>query len=151
MAETMAHGVSERHEIRLAESDRDIERCFPVMVQLRSHLDEATFVATVRRQSAGGFALAFLEGEGHVRAVAGFRVIDNLFSGRILYVDDLVTDAAVRSHGYGKALLDWLTIRARAEGCRSLELDSGVQRFDAHRFYLVNRMHIGSYHFRLKI
>ena len=139
------------NEIRVAESDRDIERCFPVMVQLRPHLEEATFVATIRRQGAGGFALALVERDGQVRAVAGFRLIDNLVGGRILYVDDLVTDAAARSHGYGKALLDWLTTRARAEGCRYLELDSGVQRFDAHRFYLVNRMHIASYHFRLKI
>jgi len=139
------------NEIRLAESDRDIERCFPVMVQLRPHLEDAAFVATIRRQVAGGFTLAFLERDGHVQAVAGFRVIDNLVSGRILYVDDLVTDAAARSRGYGKALFDWLMARARAEGCRTLELDSGVQRFDAHRFYLVNRMHIASYHFRLKI
>jgi GNAT superfamily N-acetyltransferase len=139
------------NEIRLAESDRDIARCFPVMAQLRPHLEEAAFVATVRRQVAGGFALVYLERDAHVQAVAGFRVIDNLFGGRILYVDDLVTDETARSHGYGKALLDWLTARARAEGCRHLELDSGVQRFDAHRFYLVNRMHIASYHFRLKI
>jgi len=139
------------NEIRLVESDGDIERCFPVMVQLRPHLEAAAFVETVRRQIAAGFALAILEHEGRVRAVAGFRVIENLFGGRILYVDDLVTDAAARSQGYGKALFDWLTARARAEGCRHLELDSGVQRFDAHRFYLVNRMHIASYHFRLKI
>jgi GNAT superfamily N-acetyltransferase len=138
-------------EIRLAESDRDIARCFPVMAQLRPHLEEAGFVAAVRRQFAGGFALVYLERDAHVQAVAGFRVIDNLFGGRILYVDDLVTDEAARSQGYGKVLFDWLTNRARAEGCRHLELDSGVQRFDAHRFYLVNRMHIASYHFRLKI
>jgi GNAT superfamily N-acetyltransferase len=121
------------------------------MAQLRPHLESAAFVATVRRQAAGGFALAMLERDGHVQAVAGFRVIDNLVGGRILYVDDLVTDAAARSHGYGRALIDWLTTRARTENCRYLELDSGVQRFDAHRFYLVNRMHIASYHFRLRI
>jgi GNAT superfamily N-acetyltransferase len=139
------------NEIRLAESDRDIERCFPVMAQLRTHLEEATFVSTIRRQEAGGFRLACLECDAHVRAVAGFRTIDNLVGGRILYVDDLVTDADARSRGHGKALLDWLTSRARAEGCHYLELDSGVQRFDAHRFYLVNRMYISSHHFRLKI
>jgi hypothetical protein len=31
-----------------------------------------------------------------------------------------------------------------------VELDSGVQRHDAHRFYLTNRMVISSYHFRLR-
>ena len=55
----------------------------------------------------------------------------------------------MRSAGYGGQLFDWLVERARAEGCRTLELDSGVQRFDAHRFYLVRRMSIVSHHFRL--
>jgi GNAT superfamily N-acetyltransferase len=137
--------------IRLVESDRDIDRAFPVMAQLRPHLDGSAFVATVRRQALEGFHLAVLEDDGHVRAVAGFRVFDNLVGGRILYVDDLVTDATVRSKGYGKAMLDWLSARARGAGCQFLELDSGVQRFDAHRFYLVNRMQISSHHFRLKL
>lgn len=137
--------------IRLVESDADIERCFPVMVQLRTHLDPAAFVATVRRQAAGGFRMACLEDDGQVRAVAGFRVLEKLFGGRTLYVDDLVTDAAVRSRGYGTRLLGWLIAHARTDNCQCLELDSGVQRFDAHRFYLINRLHISSYHFRLKL
>jgi GNAT superfamily N-acetyltransferase len=137
--------------IRLATSDEDIVRCFPVMQQLRPHLDEREFVPTVRRQQAGGYELALLEDGAIVRAVAGFRLMDNLVSGRILYVDDLVTDSATRSRGYGKELLTWLIDRARAAGCQHLELDSGVQRFDAHRFYLSNRMIISSHHFRLKL
>jgi GNAT superfamily N-acetyltransferase len=135
--------------IRLATTDDEVQRCFPVMQQLRTHLREQDFLATIRRQEAGGFRLAFLEDDGHVRAVAGFRVMDNLFSGRVLYIDDLVTDEAARSRGHGAALLAWLVEQARSADCRSLELDSGVQRFDAHRFYLTNRMAISAHHFRL--
>lgn len=121
------------------------------MRQLRTHLLEVEFVPTVRRQAVGGYHLAFLESEGSVRAVAGFRFIDNLAGGRILYVDDLSTDAAVRSQGYGSRLFSWLVERAREAGCNNLELDSGVQRFDAHRFYLTNRMVISSHHFRFQL
>ena len=137
--------------IRLATTDDEIRRCFPIVVQLRPHLDEPEFVPRIRRQMAGGYELAFVDDEGTVPAVAGFRLMDNLFAGRVLYVDDLVTDETARSRGYGKQLLDWLVDRARKEGCASLELDSGVQRFDAHRFYLTNRMVISSHHFRLKL
>jgi GNAT superfamily N-acetyltransferase len=66
-------------------------------------------------------------------------------------VDDLVTDEALRSKSYGRQMLSWLIDQARAEGCESFELDSGVQRFDAHRFYLSNRMIISGHHFRLKL
>ena len=133
--------------IALAETDADIVRCFPVMAQLRPHLVAADFVGRVRRMRTEGFCLAFLEDEGVVRAVAGYRFYDKLFSGRNLYVDDLVTDAASRSRGHGAALLAWLAAEARRRGCVQLELDSGVQRFDAHRFYFRERMHVSAYHF----
>ena len=137
--------------IALADTDAQILDCCPVMQQLRTHLDPKDFLPKVRRQQLDGYRLVYLEDEGSIRAVAGFRVIENLASGRILYVDDLVTDSAWRSRRYGKALLDWLTEEARREHCQFLELDSGVQRFDAHRFYLSNRMIITSHHFKLKL
>jgi GNAT superfamily N-acetyltransferase len=137
--------------IHLAESDQEIAACFPVMRELRAHLVEADFVAMVRRQQSGGYRLAYLREGGEIRAVAGFRLLENLVSGRLLYVDDLVTSSTERSKGYGKILLAWLTDRARAERCSCLELDSGVQRFDAHRFYLTNRMIISAHHFVLKL
>ncbi len=138
--------------IVLASTDREIARCFPVMVQLRPHVTQKEFVHRVRRQGKqGGYALAFLEDEGTVRSVAGFRITESLFYGRFLYVDDLVTDEASRSKGYGEGLFDWLVQRARENDCRALVLDSGVQRFGAHRFYLRKRMDILCHHFALKL
>ena len=133
--------------IALAESDTDILRCFPVMLQLRPHLVEAEFVTRVRRMQAEGFHLAAVTEDGTVRAVAGYRYHEKLFSGRTLYVDDLVSDTSHRSRGHGARLLDWLAGQARERQCDVLELDSGVQRFDAHRFYFRERMKISSYHF----
>lgn len=135
------------HSIALAEIDAAIARCFPVMHQLRPHLVEADFVARVRAMQAEGFHLAFLADDGAVRAVAGYRYYSKLHSGRNLYVDDLVTDGTQRSCGHGRALLEWLCAEARAHGCDQLELDSGVQRFEAHRFYFRERMHVSAYHF----
>lgn len=138
--------------IALAETDADILRCFPVMAELRPHLIEADFVRRVRRMQPSGYQLAFLEDDtASVRSVAGFRQMDLLFSGKTLYVDDLVTDAASRSKGYGDQLFDWLVARARAEHCAEFSLDSGIQRVDAHRFYLRKRMKISSFHFSLPL
>ena len=122
------------------------------MRELRTHItDETNFVERVRRQQEQGYYLAFVESEGEVRAVAGYRFLESLFSGKNLYVDDLVTRDSDRSRGFGGELLDWLIEQARKNGCESLELDSGVQRFDAHRFYFTKRMSISSYHFRIKV
>lgn len=137
--------------IDLATTDEQFARAFAVMHQLRPHLDAASFAGLVRRQQASGYELAILEDDGRVQAVAGFRTLEQLVRGKVLYVDDLVTDAAARSRGYGDALFDWLVTRARAAGCAALELDSGVQRHGAHRFYLRKRMDITAYHFVLPL
>jgi GNAT superfamily N-acetyltransferase len=136
----------------LAKSDSDIERCYAVMAQLRPHVPASEFVSRVRRQmQSGGYQLAYLEEGGQVRSVAGFRIGENLYYGRFLYVDDLATDAGARSQGFGKRLLDWVIHYARQQGCAAVALDSGVQRFAAHRFYLQNRMEITCHHFALKL
>lgn len=141
-----------RSRIAIANTPGEIRRCFPIMRELRTHItDEKDFLERVQRQRRQGYWLAFLESEGEVRAVAGCRFLESLFSGKNLYVDDLVTHNRDRSRGFGAELLDWLMEEARENGCESLELDSGVQRFDAHRFYFTKRMNISSYHFRIKI
>ncbi len=138
--------------ICLAETEQQIRRCFPVMAELRPHVLEREFVERVRlQQRESGYQLAFVEESGAVRAVAGFRIAEFLAWGRILYVDDLVTAAAERSRGHGQALFHWLVLRAKANGCAQLHLDSGVQRFDAHRFYLRQRMSLTSHHFALEL
>ena len=134
-------------DIRAADDPATLRAAWPVVAQLRPHLDEGAFLAQALRQQAEGWrATVLLEGGG-VRAFAGWRVQEMLAHGRLLYVDDLVTDSAARSAGHGKALLDWLKAQASALGCRSLQLDSGTQRIDAHAFYLRERLRIVSFHF----
>ena len=138
-------------DIRLAETDEDIRRCFPVMLELRTHLKPDDFLPRVKRMQSAGYQLAFLEDQGEVKALAGFRIGEMLARGKFMYVDDLVTGEKSRSAGYGARLFDWLAAYAKEQGCEQLDLDSGVQRFDAHRFYFKMRMHISTYHFSLKL
>jgi GNAT superfamily N-acetyltransferase len=137
--------------IAVAADELDITRCYPVMAELRPHLDEDTFIRQVQRQQEDGYLLVYGEVGGEVVACAGFRVLENLASGRFLYVDDLVTCSACRSQGHGEALMNWLLDYARASNCSQFHLDSGVQRFEAHRFYFRQRMNISSYHFAMKL
>lgn len=136
-------------QIHLAESAEAIARCFPVMQELRPHLDADGFALRVERQSQSGYEIGFLEDDGEIKSVAGFRIIETLAWGRTLYVDDLVTAEAARSKGYGAALFRWLVDHARVNDCVQLHLDSGVQRFGAHRFYLNQSMAIVAHHFAM--
>lgn len=138
-------------KLAIATTDAEIQHCFPVMVHLRPHLLESEFVKRVRRQESAGYRLAYAEEDERIRAVSGFRLSENLASGRFMYVDDLVTQESDRQHGYGKALMEWLIELARTEGCDQFHLDSGVHRFAAHRFYMNRGLSIKSYHFSMEL
>lgn len=137
--------------ISLATTPEQIGRCCSVMRELRPHIEAIDFAARVLHQQKEGYKLALLELDGVVRSVAGFRILNLLFSGRTLYIDDLVTHDSDRSCGFGAALFDWLVEYAKEQACEHLTLDSGVQRFGAHRFYLNRGMDITSHHFHLKL
>lgn len=137
--------------LQIAQTDAEILSLYPVMHELRTHISEADFLPQVRRQEADGYTLAYVEDDGAVVAVAGFHIEEALAWGKYMYVYDLVTSQNARSAGHGKALLDFLKARAREAGCAQLHLDSGVQRFAAHRFYLREGMYISAHHFQFDL
>jgi len=132
-------------------TDKEIQACFDVMSELRPHLQSETFLPTIRQMETEGFQLAFVEDRGKVVAAAGYRVYSNLFMGKHLYVDDLVTSESERSKGHGKRLVDWLRNKAREEQCNYYHLDSGTQRTEAHKFYFREGFAIASFHFSEKL
>ena len=124
---------------------------FPVLHELRSDLTPEILAAVYAEGHRQGLRyLAAYDGERCV-GVAGWRVVATTAAIRKLYVDDLVTTASERSGGVGGALMAELAGRAQALGCRVLDLDSGVQRADAHRFYMRSGLTITSFHFARRI
>jgi GNAT superfamily N-acetyltransferase len=137
--------------ITFAASDAEIDDCYDVMSELRAHIAREDFLPRVRRQmETFDYRLAYLC-DGEVKAVAGVRISEWLHGGKYLEIDDLVSKSGERSKGYGGKLFDWVVAFARSEDCNHVRLLSGVQRFDAHRFYLAKRMNIEAHYFTLKL
>lgn len=132
-----------------AKTEAELGKVIEVLLQLRTDFTAAALGAQIRAQQRDGYRIAYVESAGAVLCVAGFVVATKLAWGRHIYVDDLVTAAHRRSEGAGAFMLDWLRQQARELGCRELHLDSGVQRFAAHRFYLRHGFEISSHHFSL--
>jgi len=137
--------------IDLDAGDRRWASALPVLQELRPHLTEELLDQVLQDGAGQGPRFTAVFVAERCVAVAGWRIIANTSAIRKLYIDDLSTAAAERSRGYGRMLLDALRERAVAAGCRSVDLDSGVQRFDAHRFYLRERMNITAHHFSRRI
>jgi len=118
--------------------------------QLRTALPPE-YEAKMKRVFAGGARMCVAADGADVAGVAVYRMYENTFYGKQLYVDDLVTDEARRSSGVGRTLLGYLEQKARAAGFDSLTLDSGTQRLQAHKFYFREGMAVTSFHFMKKL
>ena len=114
--------------------------------QLRTALP-AGYEGKMKRVFAGGARMCVAVDGTVVTGVAVYRIYENTFQGRQLYVDDLVTDEARRSTGVGRALLAYLEQKARAGDLDNLALDSGTQRTRAHKFYFREGMVVTAFHF----
>ena len=138
--------------IALAETPDEIAATWPVMHQLRPHLDAESYLAAVLRLRAEqGFQLARMTVNGTIVAVAGLRFGEWLHGGRYLEIEDFVASEESRSQGYGGEFFDWIVALARESNCRHLRLLSGVQREAAHRFYRRKGMNLEAYYFSLDL
>lgn len=142
--------ILETTEIQLATDSEQIRPCHRIMHQLRPHLtSEQAFVEQVLRQIQEGYHLAYIQDNGQIKALIGFRFLEFLAWGKVLYIDDLIADASTRRNGYGSKILKWMIYEAKKAKCDQVHLDSGPQRHDAHRLYLNHGFKIIGHHFAL--
>ncbi|OKY25838.1 GNAT family N-acetyltransferase [Thalassotalea sp. PP2-459] len=134
-------------DITLLANNDDYDHVLEVMLQLRPQYNKKTLAEQIKKQQQTGYNIVYVKDNGKVLAVAGFVIGEKLAWGKYLYVDDLVTNEAFRSAGVGHDILTWLEEFAKEQGCSQLHLDSGVQRYSAHKFYLREGFVIASHHF----
>jgi GNAT superfamily N-acetyltransferase len=114
----------------------ELDRVFPIIHQLRGHLDIDEFKRLVMlAHTADGYRIVALDRGTKAVAVMGYRILHDLAHGSHLYVDDLVTSKDERSKGYGAELLRFAEAETRRLGLTGLRLCTGVDNIEARRFY----------------
>lgn len=114
----------------------EIMQAFPVMKQLRTHLDENTYVELVTEaMEKDMYRLFALYDREEIVAVTGFKPMITLYYGRFVWVCDLVTSESKRSNGHGEKLLSFVHEWARENEYENVALSSGLKRTETHRFY----------------
>ncbi|MCG3087032.1 GNAT family N-acetyltransferase [Sporosarcina cyprini] len=117
-------------------SKNEILEAFPIMKQLRPHLNENSYVELVMAtKESDGYRMFALFDKNTMTAVIGFKPMITLSSGRYVWICDLVTDQTIRSKGYGERLLTFVEEWAKENKFGSISLSSGLERTGAHRFY----------------
>lgn len=139
-------------EVRIAHEEIEVRRCWAAYKELRPHLkSENELVERWRVQTHEGFRIAYIAEGDIVPALAGYRFLNTLAWGHILYVDDLVAIAARHKTGLGSTLLQYLQDEAIRSGCDAVHLDTGYQRHLAHLSYLRNGFHLDCHHMAWKV
>ncbi|GAB3071276.1 GNAT family N-acetyltransferase [Salinicoccus sesuvii] len=141
------------NDLHIAELDteEEIRLAFPVMHQLRTHLNEPDYVELIKEaKDTDNYVMYALFNNNRIAAVVGFKPMITLYYGRFVWVCDLVTDVDLRSKGYGEKLLRFVHEWAKQNGYTSVALSSGLSREAAHSFY-EDRMHYEKVSYVFKI
>lgn len=136
-------------EIKFLKDDADYPAVLEVLLQLRTSYDADSLSEQIKKQQSNGYQVVYVKSSKGILAVAGFVISEKLAWGKHIYIDDLVTNQSHRSSGVGKFLIDWFKSYAKNTQCEQIHLDSGVQRFPAHKFYLREGFNIPSHHFSI--
>lgn len=133
--------------VQIADSEQEVRHCWPLFRELRPHLSsEQEFFDRWTKQRTEGYMLAYLQLDGAIVAAAGFRTMNTLAWGKIIYLDDLIALSTMQGRGFGSVLLAWLQEQARELKCDAVHLDTGYQRHAAHKAYLRNGFQLNCHH-----
>lgn len=134
------------------ETKEEIEKCWKVVQLLRPHISADSFLSlTSTMISNEGYKIIAVKDKNEVVAYAGYRSLTTLHSGKILYLDDLCTDAAYRNKGLATILLNQVKKKAKSLNKDAVTLDSSYDLTNAHRLYLNQSYKMVAHHFMLKM
>ena len=123
-------------KIFTVQSHADLERCFPVIKELRPHLSFEDYVRIYEQaHKHDAYQLVAIEDGKNILAVMGYRFLWDFVRGKHLYIDDLVSTERFRSQGLGAVLLKYAESIASQSDCKALRLSAVFENTHALRFY----------------
>ena len=125
-----------KNRIFVVKNKNDLERCYPVMKELRPHLSFEDYIAIYNDSHAtDGYEIVALEDQGQILALMGYRFLSDFVRGKHVYIDDLVSTEKARSRGLGAELLNFAEEIAQNSRCKSLRLCTGIENERGIKFY----------------
>jgi ribosomal protein S18 acetylase RimI-like enzyme len=118
---------------------KDFDDIYPLFGQLwpNKPIDKAELKKAYDRGADSNndeFLCAVIDGK--IAGFCAYAIVNNLWQeGRIGYIYAMVVDEALRGKGVGTKLINESLERAKAQGLKRMELDSGFPRERAHKFY----------------
>lgn len=129
----------------------ELEKCWEVVKILRPNFNKEKYVRYVSEMLREGYQIIAAKINNEIAGYAGFRPMTTLHSGRIFYLDDLVTSPKYRKMGIGSRLLQEIKTLAQKNDKDAITLDSSIDLTPAHRLYLNHDYAMVALHFKTDI
>ncbi|HJU46320.1 MAG TPA: GNAT family N-acetyltransferase [Chitinophagaceae bacterium] len=116
--------------------EKDALSLLPLMEQLGYKISETDLLENIQLHLTSGYNLFVAEAHGKLVGFISIHIYRYLhLKNSLSRITALCIDAERRSFGIGARLLAYAEEYIKSEGCKLIELTSGIQREDAHRFY----------------
>lgn len=117
-------------------AEKDVVPLIPLMEQLGYQINEADLLENVKLHLKPEYVLFVAEIAGKLIGFISIHIYQYPhLKDSLSRITALCVDADYRSFGIGGKLLAYAEEYIKSCGCKIIELTSGLQREDAHRFY----------------
>ncbi len=137
--------------IREIESIEEAKKHFPIIQEVRTHLDIETYLETLVAAREQGYKMLGLFEDNHCLAIMGYRMIVDFVHGKHLYIDDLVVTSKRRGQGLGPVLLSHAEELAKEQNCLQVRLCTGIDSQRAKNFYEKNNWNLRAVAYKKKL
>jgi GNAT superfamily N-acetyltransferase len=128
-------------------SDLEIEQCWEVISLLRPHLDKNNWKEIIYEMMKNEkYRISGIMENSQCVAFAGYRIMNSLHSGHIIYIDDLCTLESHRGKGLGSQLLEYIEQMARTNAMDAVVLDTDFTNNTAQKVYLKSGFQLAALH-----
>jgi hypothetical protein len=132
--------------------NNDLDKIIPFVMELGDYqIDEALLRARFQEMLTQNYECfgVFLKDE--IIGVFGLWFMTRHYAGKSCEPDHVYIKTEYQNRGFGKEIFEFIFNYSREKGCETSELNSYVQNFRSHKFYMNHGYIIKGYHFLKKL
>jgi GNAT superfamily N-acetyltransferase len=124
---------------------------FDVLSNMYPDMNRAEYEAVLPERVKNGYRMVGVFDGDTCVCSAGFWISYRFYCGKFIQLDNMVTVPDARSKGVGKLVVDFIKSLGKSESCQKVLIDTYVENYSAHRFFLREGFIIRGYHLNYEI
>ena len=131
---------------------KDLDTVIPFVLELGEYqIDEALLRARFQEMFSQNYECFGVYFKDELIGVFGLWFTTRHYCGKSCEPDHIYIHREYQNKGIGNEILDFIFRYAKEKGCETSELNSYVQNFRSHKFYMNHGYVIKGYHFLKKL